>query len=1182
MNHAVGWEIYPQGSQDGTTGWREDSDGRTAIVDAARSDGTAFPQVHPGVFDATGGFRSHRVEIHFETTWEPAPTVLHLEFAVERGPCPDLEVVLDDEHRGLLHPTVERNDRTRSGEPGPVAGTVDLVVEIPAEWLRAGRHVLSIATVLDEASSTGERDDASHIPLRAPREDLPAAREHYGTWFGSFIRWSRIALTAAETRPHGAPRADVRATPFFVETPDGVRELIDLNLTWSAGTKAPDGLVMHIGDATLKVPSVPADRDFGMFRWRFVAPEMVGATRVDVEGGGIEHTTHVTPARQWTLHLIPHIHLDLGFTDAQGKVLELHCRNIDRAIDRFESDPAFRFHLDGAMIAQEYLRTRSRAQGERMLAAIRGGGISVNALHSNQLTGVMSLAELLHSGDAAAGLPHSEVTRMRVANLTDVPTATSALPTVLRALDIDAFVNMSNHGRAITDSSDAIHLASPVRWRGPDGSEVLAYFADHYSQLRFIAADPQAVSAATDGLDRLLRRFERPDYLPTDLPVIGTHADNEDLADGDTSFVVRWNARFAYPRFRISSFEEYFARVASLDDQLPVWTADEGSYWEDGVGSVTALFALHRRAQAHVPAVETLGAALAVLDPRTRTNRAELDRAWADLAIGAEHTFTWARSTSHPHAFPVADQLGWKARHIQGAERVASDEMRRQLARLAEVVGVTGPGYLAYNPHPWPADLEAELDVIEGVDLLGPDGAVPLEVLSSCHRMRRCRISLPAMPAHSYRYFPASAGRTTVPGGEGAQTRGMVAVDVTGHDAASEEAPPEQAVSVGLFSPVETSEPISSSTWDVRLDPSSTLPIGLRHLPTGREVIDPTAGVALGQLLRTAHPNAPADDGVAMLDVADVHMHSRRVMDLVEDRYAQDADGSIARESPKLSFSGVATTFDGIRLRWRGAGANLRDVRVDLLLRDDGSADLDIAFVKAPCHDAEGIYVSFPFAAREPRVRYDRQLGWVDPERDHGPGASNEWASATDAVVVSDESGSIVWTPLDAPLFTVGDIVRGAWPDRFKLGAAHLYSFAMNNFWPCNTPPAQEGTVRLRYRITVTNQVDDLGAHRLGRRARVGAQIAEILPLDRFLPDTVPTYAEGRLLGDVPEGVDIQLVQRDDNEFTLLLQELTGADRTVELSLPRGLHTSEGAANQVGVALRSHGIAMLALDRTFD
>ena len=99
------------------------------------------------------------------------------------------------------------------------------------------------------------------------------------------------------------------------------------------------------------------------------------------------------------MHLIPHVHLDLGFTDSQGKVLELHCRNIDRALDLFDRDPSFRFSVDGAVIAREFERTRSATQIKRMHAAIRSGQLGVNSFHSNMLTGLTTLDELIHSTD---------------------------------------------------------------------------------------------------------------------------------------------------------------------------------------------------------------------------------------------------------------------------------------------------------------------------------------------------------------------------------------------------------------------------------------------------------------------------------------------------------------------------------------------------------------------------------------------------------------------------------------------------------------------------------------------------------------------------------------------------------------------------------------------------------------
>ncbi len=105
----------------------------TLFVDLSRPD-APWPAVHPGIHDADGGHRAHRIVTAFDVV-HSEDAVLHLEYAAERGPCPDLEVTLDG-RKSLHHLTVERARRTTRGMARSRASRTDRHHR-PG---RAGRH----------------------------------------------------------------------------------------------------------------------------------------------------------------------------------------------------------------------------------------------------------------------------------------------------------------------------------------------------------------------------------------------------------------------------------------------------------------------------------------------------------------------------------------------------------------------------------------------------------------------------------------------------------------------------------------------------------------------------------------------------------------------------------------------------------------------------------------------------------------------------------------------------------------------------------------------------------------------------------------------------------------------------------------------------------------------------------
>jgi hypothetical protein len=118
--------------------------------------------------------------------------------------------------------------------------------------------------------------------------------------------------------------------------------------------------------------------------------------------------------------------------------------------------------------------------------------------------------------------------------------------------------------------------------------------------------------------------------------------------------------------------------------------------------------------------------------------------------------------------------------------------------------------------------------------------------------------------------------------------------------------------------------------------------------------------------------------------------------------------------------------------------------------------------VQAP----EGVYFAFPFAATPARIRYESQNAWVDPEKDQLLGANKEWFVAQHWVSVSGPDASIGLTLDEAPLLTLGDIDRGAWPKTLSIRNGTLFSYVMNNYDGDDERPVQGGTFDFHYSIT--------------------------------------------------------------------------------------------------------------------
>ncbi|HZS13371.1 MAG TPA: polysaccharide lyase family protein [Candidatus Dormibacteraeota bacterium] len=1060
---------------------------------------SAWPSYQPGPLMAWTGYRSKRVAVDFHLDAPPSTACeLRLRLLTVTGPPPDVDVSVNGRRgRWFLDPV--RRDRTDLSSPSHIGGWDLLRVPVDSAWLQRGENRIVVATVQDDAVDPAE---------------LGPMHPEYPYFWGSVLRHGGVELVeTGEAMPARSVR--VSPTPLFVRRDGAFCELVDVVVTAPAGVAAGAVSLTVAGAAPVSAALDPAGRDTGQVRVRLAVPDL-GDTPCDAEisvaldGAPIREQITLRPCRKWTVHLLPHVHLDVGYTDVQAKVFEVHSRNLDRVLSILGDVPEYRYSVDGGFVLEQFARSRSAESRESVLAALRDGSLSVNAFMALFLTGIASLEECYRAGYGTAALRREHGVPVDYANLTDVPSYSSAMPSVLRAMGVDAFAGIQNHGRAATEDGDVLHLVSPFLWEGPDGAQVLSFFADCYAQLRYICGHPTTVTGSALSLTRLLGRYERDDYLPHDFPLVGIYSDNEDLGDGEAGFVARWNAAYEYPRLRYSTLRDYFAAVRPLRDRLPVVRGDGGSFWEDGVGSSASLTAAYRRAQALLPVAEACSALVQTVDPSLRAAVDDLDRAWQGLLIGCEHTWTWMHAHEHPHGEQTDDQLGWKRAQVDTALRVAVDETRRAMSQLGELVQTDGPSLLLFNALGWRRDGVVEVELPRRLHVIGEDGApVPSEVTWCDTGLQRVRL------------------RSTVPG------LGYRRLTLA-------EQPDPDGVSTAGLAPLD-GDLVETRRHRLRVDRGTGRIVSLWSTTLQRELLDCEAtGVALAEVLYVRSENAARDS---------IHEFSRHL-----------PAPSLTVTPAAMRVAGVRRTPWGAVVALRGEAPSLPRVEVDVELHDDEErVDVTVRLDKEAVHATESVYVAFPFAVPDATLRYDRQQGWVDPAADHAPGACNEWFTTQHAVGLDGGGAAVTWCSADAPLFTVGDVVRGRWPRHHQPGSSTLLSWVMNNHWWTNYAPAQSGEVTLRYSFTAAQRWDAAAAARFGREARTPLAVSTVTWLDKM--DTGPrrlSQAAASLLDvEAPPNLTVTVAQaRAGDGLLLRLQETAGIAASASVRHPFATRTT--------------------------
>jgi Glycosyl hydrolases family 38 N-terminal domain len=470
--------------------------------------------------------------------------------------------------------------------------------------------------------------------------------------------------------------------PLFRRMEDGILSQV-LRLVVQAESAAGDvTFTVSDGDTTLARARVRID--YGRTLVHLFVPEVYEprtfGLRVEARGGEpFEAGVEIRPQRKWSVFLVHHSHLDIGYTDTQGSVRQHHLQYLDSvldlvsATDDWPEDAKFRWNVEATWPLLHWIKNRPERDRSRFFDRVREGRIEICALPFSMHTEAYSIDELARQIRFADELRERYNVLIQTAMQTDVPGATVGLLSSLVDADIRYLSVAHNYaGRSAPHLVGGQELTRPFYWRAPSGKRLLVWYTDspHGSaymegNLVGLGEDYQATVEALPGYLAALAESPYPyrgrgenilgwtgpdpssevtkvpyPYDVLHLRVQGAFSDNASPSIVPAGIVREWNERWAYPQLRLATNSEFFTEAEErLAGSIETYSGDWTDWWVDSIGSGARHLGFNRRAQADVRTAQTLHTLADTLTDDGADPWNEIDEAYESMALFDEHTW---------------------------------------------------------------------------------------------------------------------------------------------------------------------------------------------------------------------------------------------------------------------------------------------------------------------------------------------------------------------------------------------------------------------------------------------------------------------------------------------------------------------------------------------------------------
>ena len=832
--------------------------------------------------------------------------------------------------------------------------------------------------------------------------------------------------------------------------------------------------------------------------YRVFIPEVTAEQQVVVsfeKSSDIKLNLSVKPQRHWTIHLVHHTHLDIGYTDPQGRVLAEHlafldsCLDLMNRTDSWPDDAKFRWSVEALWSFDEWTKVRSKEKIDEFIKRVKEGRIELTAMPYNLHSETCSTEELHELLRLARDVSKQYGIEIPAAMQTDVPGAVVGLTDVLAANKVK-YLSVAHNwaGRSVPHLVGGQDQPRLFRWVGPSGKGVLVWVTDTPHGLAYMEGPMIGFNDGYEWVDDLLPAYlqshaEHPYPYPggvfgwavdnaeihrkpypwdiLHLRIQGQFADNAPPRYIMAETVKRWNESWAYPKLRLSTNKDFFEEAEQrLGSQIQTIEGDWTDWWVEGVGSGARPNAMVRNAQINAADAQTVGALASFygsVEGPEITKGSEI--VYGNASLFDEHTWGAANPwTIGDEGMDSGDQQ-W---HWKYAKALAADDegevlLDRACSHLGDVLS-TAPGALASfyisNTAIWKRSDE--------VMVFLPESRVPLETPIKVIDSRNKK-ELSFYESGQINPKHRNAGRFIHIAINDAPAIGVVRVDIL-----------EGSKSKESKGELKNELVLENEFLKVTLDPKTSSVSSIYSKSLKKEIVRQDSVVGFNGYIYDEYASAGG------FNHQSGRMEGNVGLDLLATR-------SLTRPGVVID-SGTNDVKEWVTIESQAPGSSW--IRATYSLNKNADRlDINNRIFKEATMTKESGYFAFPFALENPITRVELSGGMSGSDLPLVPGSALHMRAARRWVSFEDKEISVALAIQDAPLIQLGGVALPYAPFPPTMGdpePATVYSWAYNNIWDTNFPGQQGFEMNFRYSVGASKTTGSGSGPALGARVAVG------------------------------------------------------------------------------------------------